>query len=133
MLQVPWSYWCILCTSHASHPGPLPDVRVLQSKECQVAHWKVHKPICRPLQPTEVWGIKIMDNSYAPWQNQFKHILLNTSHPVFSRGELCPLTKQCGFPLVIFSQSHNGLVLADHDNQPAVYLRIELDGIAPLP
>ncbi|KAI0808150.1 hypothetical protein C8Q74DRAFT_115596 [Fomes fomentarius] len=102
------------------------------SKECQVTHWKVHKPICRVLSPYDVWGIKILDNDHAPWNNQFHHVYLNNSHPIFTRGELCPLTEQCGFPLIIFSQAHNGMSPATQDNQPAVYLRIEPDnGLAP--
>ncbi|KAI0699492.1 hypothetical protein C8T65DRAFT_812518 [Cerioporus squamosus] len=103
------------------------------SPECQKAHWKVHKPMCRPIGPDEVWGIKILDNRHQPWSSQFKHVLLNTSHPIFTKGELCPVTEKCGYPLLIYSDSIHGGVPAQENNQPAVYLRIEPhDGFAPI-
>ncbi|KAI0740207.1 hypothetical protein C8Q76DRAFT_189717 [Earliella scabrosa] len=103
------------------------------SKECQKAHWKVHKPVCRPLAADEVWGIKILDNRYQPWSRQFEHVLLKTSHPIFTQGELCPITALCGYPLLIYSESIHGGVPAQENNQPAVYLRIEAyDGFAPV-
>ncbi|KAI0641801.1 hypothetical protein C8Q79DRAFT_918876 [Trametes meyenii] len=102
------------------------------SKECQGAHWKVHKPVCRPLAEDKVWGIKILDNRFGPWPRQFKHVLLKTSHPIFTQGELCPVTAKCGFPLVIWSRTIHGGTPAMGNNQPAVYLRIEPhDGFAP--
>ncbi|EIW52895.1 uncharacterized protein TRAVEDRAFT_53328 [Trametes versicolor FP-101664 SS1] len=102
------------------------------SKECQAAHWKIHKPVCKPLEAGEVWGIKILDNRYQPWSRQFQHVLLEPSHPVFTQGELCPVTAECGFPLLIWSEAIHGGLPAMENNQPAVYLRIELDdGFAP--
>ncbi|KAL7278083.1 hypothetical protein ACG7TL_008053 [Trametes sanguinea] len=104
-----------------------------QSKECQVAHWKLHKKVCHPLSDGEVWGIKILDNRHAPWSRQFQHVLLKPSHPVFTVGELCPVTDICGTPLLIWSERLHGGKRALDDNQPAVYLRIEPDnGFAPL-
>ncbi|CDO68543.1 hypothetical protein BN946_scf184998.g40 [Trametes cinnabarina] len=103
------------------------------SKECQVAHWKLHKKICHPLSDGEVWGIKILDNRYAPWSRQFQHVLLKKTHPVFTVGELCPVTDLCGMPLLILSERVHGGHRALNDNQPAVYLRIEPDNaLAPM-
>lgn len=105
---------------------------LLQSKECQADHWKIHKPVCKPLEAGEVWGIKILDNRYQPWSRQFQHVLLEPSHPVFTQGELCPVTAKCGFPLLIWSEAIHGGLPAMENNQPAVYLRIEPDdGFAP--
>ncbi|KAH9895735.1 hypothetical protein C8Q73DRAFT_448816 [Cubamyces lactineus] len=102
------------------------------SKECQASHWKMHKPMCRPLAEDEAWGVKILDNRHAPWPNQFQNVLLKTTHPVFTQGELCPVTEVCGFPLVIWSESIHGGKRALENNQPAVYLRIEAqDAFAP--
>ncbi|KAI0357079.1 hypothetical protein OH77DRAFT_127127 [Trametes cingulata] len=103
------------------------------SKECQKAHWKIHKPMCKPLADDEVWGIKILDNRHRPWSRQFQHVLLKASHAIFTRGELCPVTEKCGFPLIIWSEAINGGIPAIENNQPAVYLRIEPhDGFAPM-
>ncbi len=89
--------------------------------------------MCRPIGPNEVWGIKILDNRHQPWFSQFQHVLLNTSHPIFTKGELCPVTAKCGYPLLIYSDSIHGGLPAQEDNQPAVYLRIEPhDGFAPM-
>ncbi|OJT09249.1 hypothetical protein TRAPUB_14324 [Trametes pubescens] len=109
------------------------DVKLIgKSKECQAAHWKIHKPVCKPLEADEVWGIKILDNRYQPWSRQFQHVLLEPSHPVFTQGELCPVTAKCGFPLLIWSEAIHGGLPAMENNQPAVYLRIEPhDGFAP--
>ena len=75
----------------------------------------------------------MLDNRHAPWSRQFQHVLLDSSsHPIFTQGELCPVTAMCGFPLLIYSEAIHGGLPAYENNQPAVYLRIEPDdGFAP--
>ena len=103
-----------------------------------MAHWKIHKPMCRALAANEVWGIRIRDNSVRVTSDSpaapFEHVLLKASHPIFTTGERCPVPQICGFPLIIWSEAHHGLRMpAKDDNQPAVYLRIEAhDGFAPV-
>ncbi|KAJ7451209.1 ectomycorrhiza-upregulated zf-MYND domain-containing protein [Mycena galericulata] len=112
------------------------------SKECQTEHWKIHKPMCRRLEPDEVWGIKLLckrelaalpPSPEPDIARRITHILLKKNHPVFGRGDLCPATQAYGFPLLIFSDGvHLGRQSEGSGNQPAVYLRIEVDdGFAP--
>lgn len=60
---------------------------------------------------------------------------MNIDHLVFKRGELCPVTKLFGIPLLIYSAAvERGIDMPGQGNQPAVYLRIEPhDGFAPPP
>ncbi|KAF7345561.1 SET domain-containing protein [Mycena venus] len=113
------------------------------SKECQTEHWKIHKPMCRRLQPDEVWGIQLLCNrelaalppsSEPDIARRIKHILLNKNHPVFSHGDLCPATQAYGFPLLMFSYGmHLGRQLKGSGNHPAAYLRIDVEhGSVPL-
>ncbi|KAJ7804277.1 ectomycorrhiza-upregulated zf-MYND domain-containing protein [Mycena leptocephala] len=113
------------------------------SKECQTEHWKTHKPMCRQLQPDEVWGIKLLSKGElaalppSPEPDiarRIQHILLKKNHPIFTQGDLCPATQVYGLPLLIFSNGvHLGRQSAGSENQPAVYLRIEVEnGLAPL-
>lgn len=64
---------------------------------------------------------------------QFQHVLLKASHPIFNQGEICPVTKKCGIPLIIYSRAISMRSFErGGENQPAVYLRMECtDGIAP--
>ncbi len=111
-----------------------------QSQKCQKGHWRTHKPTCRPYSPNEVWGIRLLGKAdYDPAKSAgadrggaFQHVLLKTDDPVFTRGELCPVTKLYGLPILIHSPAMaKGLDAAG--NQPAVYLRIEPDnGFAPM-
>ncbi|KAJ7233901.1 ectomycorrhiza-upregulated zf-MYND domain-containing protein [Mycena rebaudengoi] len=98
------------------------------SEECQKGHWVVHKPMCKPYSPDEVWGIKLGTNSEvkASEERRFQHALLKSDHPIFSWSEECPLTALCGVPLLIFSEGVSRGTKVD-DNQTAVYLRIETD------
>ena len=58
---------------------------------------------------------------------------MNIDHPVFKRGELCPVTALFGIPLLIYSAAAERRIdMSGQGNQPAVYLRIEPDnGFAP--
>ncbi|KAJ3558332.1 hypothetical protein NM688_g992 [Phlebia brevispora] len=118
-----------------------------QSTECQTEHWPVHKPMCKRLNPGEVWGIEILSKGEAarlgiptlPVPGRFRHILLPKGHPAFTMSELCPATKLCGISLRIFTTMlftgrsvYRGDVEESGENQPAVYLRIEDDGFAPM-
>ena len=112
-----------------------------QSSECQRSDWTLHKPICRPLKPGEVWGIEMLSIGDARQRGideeaiaeRFLHVLLPSGHVAFSKAELCPVTKMCGIALHIYSRALHFNVYAENGgNQPAVYLRIEPhDGLAP--
>jgi len=97
--------------------------------------------MCRPYSPNEIWGITILsnrqvgDDSIEEPHKRYCHELVQADHPVFKRGELCPVTKLYGIPLLVYSQAiAAGRELSDEDegNQLAVFLRIEPnDGFAP--
>ncbi|KIP02580.1 hypothetical protein PHLGIDRAFT_78944 [Phlebiopsis gigantea 11061_1 CR5-6] len=113
------------------------------SPACQTTHWAVHKPVCRALAPGEVWGIEVlsagdMRRAGVPpdaLAARFRHVLLTPGHPALAMAELCPATAAAGLPVAIYSP----VIHAGKDdgrggsNQPAVYLRVEVDsGLAPL-
>jgi hypothetical protein len=111
-----------------------------QSKDCQISHWKIHKPVCvRPALANEasagksaVWGIRLSSKPKLPVPDCFIPELLNLNHPIFILGELCPTTALYGIPLIICSTRMFSRDYDHTDNQPAVYLRIEPhDGFAP--
>ncbi|KDQ60401.1 hypothetical protein JAAARDRAFT_32798 [Jaapia argillacea MUCL 33604] len=110
-----------------------PNAAKYCSKECQKAHWAIHKPICKPYRTDEVWGIKILYNDAVPGSDvhdgdvskRFQHVLLKTSHAIFKKGEMCPVPGKIGVPLVIWSEALMGTGLRAPENQAAVYLRIE--------
>ena len=114
---------------------------LFQSKECQTTHWQVHKPICRPYSPKEVWGVTILSNREVgkldmfEHRKRYRHELVQIDHPVFTQGELCPVPDLFGIPLLIHSPViATGKDIKNGGNQPAVYLRIEpKDGLAPIP
>jgi hypothetical protein len=97
--------------------------------------------MCRPYSPNEVWGIKLLCEGDLKKMKgtgddrRFQHILVNIKDPVFTRGELCPVTGLVGIPILIYSQAmESGRDNEDGNNQPAVYLRIEADdAFAPIP
>jgi hypothetical protein len=66
-------------------------------------------------------------------RKRYRQKLVQTDHPVFTRGELCPVPELFGIPLLIHSPViATGIDIENGDNQPAVYLRIEPeDGFAP--
>ncbi|KAF9061723.1 hypothetical protein BDP27DRAFT_1234707 [Rhodocollybia butyracea] len=109
------------------------------SKKCQMVHWDVHGEICVPCSPNEVWGIRITvknSNSTRTWKplEYFQHELLSSNHPIFSRGESCPVTKRVGVPLIIYSTRLHGeggtAGLNETSGKPR--LRVEdSDGFAP--
>ncbi|CAA7260743.1 unnamed protein product [Cyclocybe aegerita] len=136
------------------------------SKECQLSHWKKHKPGCvlpwslpdpkpavhqnqldgkdiptgstssfprAPTTPSHaqdvVVGVKILDSDSTKG-NRGRHFvaeIFKPDHPIFTRGELCPLTAVYGIPILLYRTQ-----FPYSDNQPAVYLRIEpSSGFAP--
>ena len=84
--------------------------------------------------PDEVWAIRIKPNSDVFTSNEipadfFENIKLNenSSHPIFSQGEACPVSERIGIPLIICKLSNGS-----GPNEIAVKLRIEVsDGFAP--
>jgi hypothetical protein len=89
--------------------------------------------MCRSYSPKEVWGITILSNrevgilDISGHHKRYRHELVPINHPVFTHGEVCPVPRLFGIPLLIYSQSIaiGREIIADGDNQPAVYLRIE--------
>jgi len=69
----------------------------------------------------------------------FRHIRIPNTHPIFTRGEPCPLMVRCGIPLLIYSPVLQGgkaptslEQASQQNNQAAVYMRIEPhNGFAP--
>jgi hypothetical protein len=63
-----------------------------------------------------------VENDY---EGLFQHILLNTDHPVFTLGELCPIPRLCGIPILLYSGAvAQGLDPGeDGDNRPSVGLK----------
>lgn len=99
--------------------------------------------MCRPFSPKEVWGIKIIQNWNDPPRighpaDYFRHELCrvdpgrSTTHPIFERGELCPLTQRIGIPLRIYRTSLMRESSTAGPNEIAVKLRVDpSNGLAP--
>ena len=100
--------------------------------------------MCQPTGPGDVWGIELLSRGdtrkagvpEGSPDGRLRHILLKQGHPALAKAEVCPATAACGLPVCIFSPViHMGWSSADDDddgNQPAVYLRIDVDdGFAP--
>lgn len=70
------------------------------------------------------------------WTKRVRHELVRTNHPIFSRGELCPVPALFGIPLLVYKHRLGAGIITSPPNlknQPAVYLRIEADtGLAPM-
>ncbi|KAF9523481.1 hypothetical protein CPB83DRAFT_862764 [Crepidotus variabilis] len=93
------------------------------SKDCQVTHWPQHKAVC------SVSSIRLLPSGTFMVEN------IDSRHPIFKKGELCPLTALYGHPILIYCpRLHSGRVEGNMaNNQAAVYLRIEpSDGLAPI-
>ncbi|KAJ3885622.1 putative zf-MYND domain-containing protein [Lentinula edodes] len=111
--------------------------------ECLTRHSPVHRPMCRPFSPKEVWGIKIIQNWNDPPRighpaDYFRHELCrvdpgrSTTHPIFERGELCPLTQRIGIPLRVYRTSLMRESSTAGPNEIAVKLRVDpSNGLAP--
>jgi hypothetical protein len=83
-------------------------------------------------------GVKLYSKGYSSNVSSHGHRArfvdekIAPNHPIFTRGELCPLTALYGIPVIIFSEALSSNLSGD-ENQPAVYLRIEVDnGFAPI-
>ncbi|KAF5390835.1 hypothetical protein D9757_004452 [Collybiopsis confluens] len=114
------------------------------SKECQIAHWPVHKPICTPRNPEKIWAIRILNNNGRYRQgiepaHYFRHEVVSPA--IFRYGELCPVTKHIGIPLIICRDMSRGFPSSNNmnaenigSNEIAVKLRIEdtANALAPM-
>ncbi|KAJ3499524.1 hypothetical protein NLJ89_g10094 [Agrocybe chaxingu] len=88
----------------------------------------IPRALTTPSQDVVV-GVKILDNDAAKTnlEKRFAAEIFKPDHPIFARGELCPLTAVYGIPIILHRTR-----FPYSDNQPAVYLRIEAsDGFAP--
>ncbi|TFK26532.1 hypothetical protein FA15DRAFT_667427 [Coprinopsis marcescibilis] len=104
------------------------------SKECQTAHWKVHKPDCIP---EVVQGVRIHPEGIRATNGLFTAENITRDHPIHQAGVRPPLPKKVGVPLVLYRHPHNEvtptLTGAGLDNQIGTYLMIATDtGFAPM-
>ncbi|KAJ4473039.1 putative zf-MYND domain-containing protein [Lentinula aciculospora] len=140
----PLTRYCPRCIFVGENPVRCPKCRTVSycSTECLNEHLSVHRPMCRSFSPREVWGIKILVNWNDPPRTRFpteyfQHELVcaghgSNIHPIFSRGELCPLTQRIGIPLRLYSTSGMHESSTFGPNEIAVKLRVEpRSGFAP--
>jgi hypothetical protein len=110
-----------------------------QSAECQRADWDDHKRQCAPPPPTEpVQGIVIpcQADKHQLGPGIFHTKVIDPKHKIYSKGVVCPLSKQVGLPLVMYRHLREDSLSmrrdAGLDNQIATYLMIKsADGFAP--
>lgn len=113
-----------------------------QSNECQTSDWKYHKTNCTPaprqelgassaVPPQQILGVLIPCNAdRARGARVFEHALIGPSHAIHTKGLICPLFHQVGFPLILFrhladdNPASEAVMRRDHglDNQMAAHL-----------
>jgi hypothetical protein len=103
-----------------------------QSTECQKDHWASHKTECRP---SNVTGITIYCDGERT-HGIFETVQLDAKHDIHHLGELCPVSKAVGLPLIIYRHIRTDSLRMRRDpyldNQIATFLMVELyDGFAP--
>ncbi|KAF9234412.1 hypothetical protein BU15DRAFT_52641 [Melanogaster broomeanus] len=87
------------------------------SNECQTSDWPYHKMQCSPTSPKgsvtsgvssmrqrthTVMGVTIAcDADRARGARAFEARIIHPSHAIYTRGLICPLFQQVGFPLIL--------------------------------
>ncbi|KAF9228214.1 hypothetical protein BS17DRAFT_692323 [Gyrodon lividus] len=113
------------------------------SNECQTSDWPYHKIKCSPASPKSsltssssaiirqrshnVMGVTIACNAdRARGARIFEAKIIDPLHAIYTRGIICPLFQQVGFPLILFRHLIDDptTMLRDHglDNQVATHL-----------
>jgi hypothetical protein len=102
----------------------------MQSADCQSDDWKNHKKTCTPEM---VQGITIYCNRERR-QGIFQPVNIGPTHDIHRLGELGPVSKMVGLPIVVYRHIQQPWMSrpddASLDNQIATYLMIEKDGLA---
>ena len=109
-----------------------------QSRECQVAHWKVHKPFCKEAADPNVPAMAVI----VPCEGEktsglFHTVQLHTTHEIHRLGSLSPISQLVGLPIVLFRHLGTDAFATPNnpslDNRIATHLMIDPDtGFAPL-
>ncbi|KAF7316395.1 MYND-type domain-containing protein [Mycena indigotica] len=105
------------------------------STECQTADWKLHKRVCRP-EGTVRGIVMACDGETRQNNGLFNEIDLDPSHPIHTKGVVCPMSKKVGLSIVIYRHLQEDPLSMERtarlDNQRATYLMINpVDGFAP--
>lgn len=106
-----------------------PFMLFTKSTECQHADWPSHRQQCRP---PSIQGIVIGCNNDR-YRGTFRPIDIQPTHPIHSAGQVCPVSRVVGLPIIIYRHTQAGDGGVELDNAIATYLMIDpTDGFAPL-
>lgn len=126
-------YSCALCqkVEASQRCSKCQSVRYCDA-QCQKAHWKDHKSECIP---EVVQGIIIPCDGDRRKYAFFEPIDVPRSHPIHKEGEVTPVLKKVGVPLLVYKHPRPADQVyeqAQLDNQKTTYLMIEpASGFAP--
>ncbi|KIM82054.1 hypothetical protein PILCRDRAFT_820955 [Piloderma croceum F 1598] len=99
------------------------------STECQRTDWPSHRPQCRP---PSIQGIVIGCNNDR-YGGTFRPIDIQPTHPIHSAGQVSPVSRVVGLPIIIYRHTHADDGGTELDNLIATHLMIDpTDGYAPL-
>ncbi|KAJ7630429.1 hypothetical protein FB45DRAFT_915472 [Roridomyces roridus] len=98
------------------------------SVDCQKAHWKAHKLSCIAEGVVRGMIMACDSDSHSP-NYLFRETDIDASHPIHTRGVICPVSVKAGLPIIIYRHlQQNPLTMGFNpglDNQRATYLMID--------